>query len=94
LGFLAELELKRGSFELMDVRPGMEPLEFDLLNHFVGFVKNCVKPVDGDADRGMLPVPEPGERCPGGRPASGGLNISNEGAPLRVGIGMKERRGN
>ena len=93
LGFLAELELERGSFELIDVRPGIAPLEFDLLNHFVGFVKNCVKPVDGDADRGIPPVLEPGERGPDGRPVSGGLSVSNEGAPLRGGIAVKERGG-
>ena len=68
------------------MRPGIAPLEFDLVNHFVGFVKNCVNPVDGDADRGKLLVLEPGERGPDGMPESGGLSVFIEGAVLRGGM--------
>lgn len=89
MGFLPELELARGSTELMDARPGMAPLELDLENHFVGFEKNCVKPVDGDADRGK--VVAPGERAPDeGVPPSGGHNVLMDGAPLRGGIVTSE----
>ena len=89
MGFLPELELARGSTELVDARPGIAPLELDLENHFVGFVKNCVKPVDGDADRGKLVAP--GERAPdGASPVSGGTNVSIDGAPLRGGIVTNE----
>ena len=35
-GFLAELVLGRGSFELVEERPGSAPLETDRVNHFVG----------------------------------------------------------
>lgn len=55
----------------------------------MGFVKNCVKPVDGDAARAKLVAL--GERAPGGgTPASGGLNVLIDGAPLRGGIVMSE----
>lgn len=74
MGLRPDEELDLGSFELTEARPGIAPLEFDLLNHFVGFVKNWVNPVDGDADRGKLLAP--GERAPGGgMPVSGGLNV-------------------
>ena len=50
--FRAELELDRGSVELMDVRPGMDPLEFDRWNHFVG-LNSCENPADGETERGI-----------------------------------------
>lgn len=52
-----------GSEELIDERPDNEPLEFERLNHFVGFERNAVKPLDGEVERGKASVP-PGERVP------------------------------
>lgn len=79
----------------MDARPGIDPLEFDLANHFVGFVKNCVNPLDGDADRERLLELDPaGERGPAGRPDSGGLRVFIDGVPLRGGMAEKERERN
>lgn len=78
LGFLAKLELGRGSFELMEVRPGTAPLEADRVNHFVG-LNSWEKPVDGEAERG---IEEPGERDPAcGAPVSGGLRVLMDGVP-------------
>lgn len=83
LGFLPELVLDRGSVELMDVRPGSDPLEFERLNHFVGLDRNDVKPFEGDAERGKLREP-PGERAPCAcGPASGGLNVLIDGVVRR-----------
>ena len=47
-----ELVLDRGSIELMDARP--TPPEFERLNHLVGLVNSCVKPLEGEAERGRL----------------------------------------
>ena len=52
LGFLMELVLDRGSFELTDVLPA--PDELDRENHFVGLVRKPVMPDEGDAERGVL----------------------------------------
>lgn len=75
--------LERGSIELMDERPDTFPLDAERLNHLVGFVRNCEKPVEGDAERGKL-------RKPGGdwdgAPISGGLNVLTDGAPRRRAI--------
>lgn len=49
-----ELVLDRGSEELTEVRP--TPPEFERLNHFVGLVKSCVNPFEGDADRAVPPL--------------------------------------
>ena len=46
-----ELVLVRGSLEEMDERP--TPPEFERLNHFVGLVKICVKPPEGEVERGV-----------------------------------------
>ena len=82
-GFLPELVLDLGSVELMDARPGIEPLEFERLNHFAGLVRNDAKPFDGDAERGKLREP-PGERAPWVcGPASFGLSVLIDGGPRR-----------
>ena len=46
----AELVLERGSLAA-EPRPP-EP-EFERANHFVGLVKICAKPFEGDAERGV-----------------------------------------
>lgn len=85
LGLRPELELERGSVELIDERPGMAPLELDLVNHFEGLEKKLERPVDGETERGKFC--EPGDRAPWGtRPLSGGLNVSIDGAPRRGGM--------
>ena len=68
-----ELVLERGSLELMDERP--PPLEVELLNHFVGFVKIWVKapPPEGEVERGV-PRKLPGDEGEG-VVASGGLRL-------------------
>ena len=69
--------------EERDGRPGKDPLELERLNHLVGLLRNEVKPLDGDAERGKLSEP-PGERAPCDcSPASGGLNVLIDGAPRR-----------
>lgn len=75
--------LDRGSFELVDARPGILPLDADLLNHFVGFERNPVNP-EGEAERGKLRGPEACARE--GAPVSGGLNELADGAPRRGGM--------
>ena len=83
LGFRPELVLALGSTELIDERPGREPLELERLNHLVGLERKDVKPFEGEAERGKLSEP-PGERAPCvGSPASGGLNVLTDGTARR-----------
>lgn len=79
MGFLpVELVLDLGSLELIDARPALPELE--RLNHFVGLERNCVKPLEGEAERGEVP----GDAPPGpGTTTSGGLNELADGAPRR-----------
>lgn len=76
-----ELVLERGSLELMEDLPC--PPELDRLNHFVGLVKSCVKPLEGDEERGVprKPAGDDGE----GVVAAGGLSVFD---PVRRG-GMR-----
>lgn len=83
LGLRPELVLDRGSTELIDARPGSDPLEFERLNHLVGLDRKDVNPFEGDAERGKLSEPL-GERAPCvGSPASGGLNVLTDGTARR-----------
>ena len=66
----AELVLERGSLAA-EPRPP-EP-EFERANHLVGFVKSCVNPFEGDAERGV-PRKLAGEEGEG-VVVSGGLRV-------------------
>ena len=59
LGFLPtpELVLGLGSFELMELRPGILPLELDRWNHCLG-LKSWEKPVEGETERGRAELGE------------------------------------
>lgn len=88
MGFLpVELVLDLGSVELIEARP--EFAELDRLNHFVGLDRNCVKPPEGETDRGEVPGDVP--PVPG-KATSGGLSELEVEPPRRGGMSWLGRR--